>query len=314
MSKKLIIAFAIIVIAVLASAYYCLILDTNEGSIVIGHLPSDHDSAMYVAQAQKQYEAQGLKVDFKEFNNGGDLLIAMASGDVQVGYLGITPVMGAISKDVPIKVIGGAQTEGSALVVGANSNYSSLLDLKGKTIATPGEASIQYMLLKYELEKEGLSISDVSVTSMKVASMCDALRAGKVDAIMVYEPYSSIAVSKGYGKVLMNSSEIIKNHPCCVVVARNDFIEDHPGDVKKILAIHENATNFVNANASDAINLLPRNVVADKEVQTNVLEQTNFIYGLNETYKQSIVDFMDTEVQMGILKKPIPLQKLFANV
>lgn len=313
MDKKWIAVIAIVVIAIVACGAYFM-MGSDSDVVRIGHLPSDHDSAMYVAQAQKQYEAQGLKVEFTEFNNGGDLMTAMASGDIDVGYLGITPVMSSIEKGVPVKVLSGAQTEGSALVVAADSPIKSVKDLKGKTVATPGEASIQYMLLQYALENNGLKMSDVQATSMKVSSMCDALNAGKVDAIMVYEPYASIATSEGYGKVLEDSGDILPEHPCCVVAAREDFIQNHPNETKKILAIHENATNYVNANPSEAIKLLPKNIVANAEVQAKVLDKINFISGLDDNYKKSVMDFMNIEVKMGILKAPLTEAQIFANI
>ena len=34
---------------------------------------------------------------------------AMASGDVDVGYVGITPVIYSISKEVPVRIVAGAQ-------------------------------------------------------------------------------------------------------------------------------------------------------------------------------------------------------------
>ena len=313
MDKKWIAVIAIVVIAIVACGAYFM-MGSDSDVVRIGHLPSDHDSAMYVAQAQKQYESQGLKVEFTEFNNGGDLMTAMASGDIDVGYLGITPVMSSIEKGVPVKVISGAQTEGSALVVAADSPIKSVKDLKGKTVATPGEASIQYMLLQYALENNGLKMKDVKSTSMKVSSMCDALNAGKVDAIMVYEPYASIATSQKYGKVLMDSGDIIPEHPCCVVAAREDFIKNHPNETKKILAIHENATNFVNENPSEAIKLLPKNIVANAEVQAKVLDEINFISGLDDDYKKSVMDFMQIEVKMGVLKQPLTEDQIFANI
>ena len=313
MDKKWIAVIAIVVIAIVACGAY-FVMSGDDGTVRIGYLPSDHDSAMYIAQAQKDYEAQGLKVEYTEFNNGGDLMTAMASGDIDVGYVGITPVLSSISKGVPVKVLSGAQTEGSALVVASGASINSIKDLKGKTVATPGDASIQYMLLQYELEKNGMKMSDVTVTSMKVSSMCDALKANKIDAAMVYEPYSSIAESQGYGKVLKDSGDILPNHPCCVVAASDDFIKNHPNETKIILDIHEKTTKFINENPSEAAKLLPDSVVPDKNVEAKVLERINFISGLDADYKKSVMDFMNIEVKMGILKSPLTEAQIFANI
>ncbi len=310
MDKKIIAIIAIVVIAIVAvGAYFAM--GSGDDTITIGHLPSDHDTAMYVAEAQKQYEAQGLKVKTVQFNNGGDLMNAMASGDVDVGYVGITPVLSSIEKGVPVKVVSGAQIEGSGVVVSADSGINSLADLKGKKVGTPGAATIQNMIITYALNQSGVSTNDVELVAMKAAQMTDALKAGQIDAMICWEPYSSIAVNNGYGKLLENTSEIIPGHPCCVVAASQSFIDNHPDELKKILAIHENATNFTNENPAEAAALLPDDIVPDKDLQAGIIADTTFVSGLDDDYKQNVMDFMQLGVDLGLLKEPISEDKIF---
>ena len=299
----------IIAIVVIAVGAY-LVLGGGGEEVTIGYLPSDHDAALFVADAQGQYQANGINTKLVQFNNGGDLMTAMASGDVDVGYVGITPVLSSIAKGVPVKVISAAQTEGSGIVVAKDSGISSVSDLAGKKIATPGEASIQHMLLTYYLEQNGMSISDLKVSAMKVPSMNDALKTGKIDGMITFEPYVSIAEKNG-AKVLTDSADILPDHPCCVVVASDKFIEEHPNETQKIIDIHENATNFINNNTDEAAGLLPKDIVSDVEVEKQALAGFPFISGLNESYKQDVMDFMDLEVDLGVLKKPISQDKIF---
>ena len=310
MDKKIIAIIAIVVIAIVAvGAYFAM--GSGDDTITIGHLPSDHDTAMYVAEAQKQYEAQGLKVKTVQFNNGGDLMNAMASGDVDVGYVGITPVLSSIEKGVPVKVVSGAQIEGSGVVVSADSGINSLADLKGKKVGTPGAATIQNMIITYALNQSGVSTDDVELVAMKAAQMTDALKAGQIDAMICWEPYSSIAVNNGYGKLLENTSEIIPGHPCCVVAASQNFIDNHPDELKKILAIHENATDFTNENPAEAAALLPDDIVPDKDLQAGIIADTTFVSGLDDDYKKNVMEFMQLGVDLGLLKEPISEDKIF---
>ena len=305
-NKIIAIIIAIVVIAI--GAYF--VLGGGGEEVTIGYLPSDHDAALFVADAQGQYQANGIKTKLVQFNNGGDLMTAMASGDVDVGYVGITPVLSSIAKGVPVKVISAAQTEGSGIVVAKDSGISSVSDLAGKKIATPGEASIQHMLLTYYLEQNGMSISDLKVSAMKVPSMNDALKTGKIDGMITFEPYVSIDEKNG-AKVLTDSADILPNHPCCVVVASDKFIEEHPNETQKVISIHENATDFINKNPDEAAGLLPKDIVSDVEVEKQAMAGFPFISGLNESYKQDVMDFMDLEVDLGVLKKPISEDKIF---
>ncbi len=301
---------AIIVAIIAIAAVGAFFLMGSGDTVTIGYLPSDHDAALFVADAQGQFASNGIKTNLVQFNNGGDLMTAMASGDVDVGYVGITPVLASIQKGVPVKVISAAQTDGSGLVVSKNSGISSVQDLAGKSIATPGEASIQYMLLQYYLEQNGMSLKDLKVSSMKVPSMNDALKTNKIDGMITFEPYVTIAEKNG-ATVLAGSQDILPDHPCCVVVASDKFLEEHPNETNTILKIHENATNFINNNSDEAASMIPSDIVSDVEVEKVAISSFPFISGLDDSFKQDVMDFMNLEVDLGVLKQPISQDKIF---
>jgi NitT/TauT family transport system substrate-binding protein len=303
-----IIAIIIAIVVVAVAAFF--LFGSGGEEVTIGYLPSDHDAALFVADAQGKYAENGINTKLVQFNNGGDLMTAMASGDVDVGYVGITPVLSSIAKGVPVKVISAAQTEGSGIVVAKDSGISSVSDLAGKKIATPGEASIQHMLLTYYLNQNGMDIQDLKVSAMKVPSMNDALKTGKIDGMITFEPYVSIAEKNG-AIVLAGSQDILPDHPCCVVAATDKFINEHPNETQKILEIHENATDFINNNTDEAAAMLPKDIVSDVEVEKMSMSSFPFISGLDDSYKQDVMDFMDLEVDLGILKKPLSEDKIF---
>ena len=303
-----IIAIIIAIIAIVAVGAFFL---TSSGeTVTIGYLPSDHDAALFVADAQGQFASNGINTKLVQFNNGGDLMTAMASGDVDVGYVGITPVLASIEKGVPVKVISSAQTDGSGLVVAKNSGISSVSDLAGKNIATPGEASIQYMLLQYYLEQNGMSLDDIKVSSMKVPSMNDALKTNKIDGMITFEPYVTIAEKNG-ATLLAGSQDILPNHPCCVVVASDKFLDEHPNETKTIVEIHKNATDFINNNSDEAATMIPSDIVSDVEVEKEAISSFPFISGLSDDFNQDVMDFMNLEVDLGVLKNPISEDKIF---
>lgn len=266
MDKKLILAVVVLLVFIIGGAYSFLTNPVNEDIVTIGYLPSDHDAALFVAQAQGEYAAHGIETELVQFNNGGDLMTGMASGEVDIGYGGITPVLSAVEKGVPIKVVAGAQIEGSGIAVSPESDIDSPEDLAGKSIATPGEASIQYMLLQYYLEDNNMSTNDMNISAMKVAPMNDALNANKIDGMLTYEPYVTMAVENG-NVMFINSSEILPDHPCCVVAASEKFIDENPDKLDTIISIHENATEFILENPDEAAELLPDDIVADVEIE-----------------------------------------------
>ena len=288
----------------------------SSDTVKIGYLPSDHDAALFVADAQGLYKDKNITTELVQFNIGGDLMTAMASGDVDVGYVGIAPVLSSISAGVPVKVISAAQTEGSGIIVNDAANINTAQDLKGKTIATPGEASIQHVLLSSYLKNNGMSLDDINESAMKVPSINDALKTGNLPAAITYQPYVSLGETDDAIDELVDSSEIFPGHPCCVVVASDDFLKNNKDTAKDIVAIHENATNFINdqikaEKTSEVVKLLPQDIVANADAEEDSLESFPFISGLDDTYKANVDAFQQLEVDLGILNQTISHEDLY---
>jgi len=138
----------------------------DEDAIRLGYLSGDlHQLAQFVAQnntvgggEKDLFETYGLNVDpLSPYANGGAVMDAFNLGDVDIGYLGAPP---AIQKHAnlgtPVRIVAQANSEGSGIVVHVDSDIHTLEDLMGRTVATPGETSIQHLLLRIALEREGI--------------------------------------------------------------------------------------------------------------------------------------------------------------
>ena len=304
-----------IIIAVVLLAIVTLygMSDKNPETVTIGYLPTDHDAALFVADATGMFKKAGLEAELHEYNNGGDLMSAMASGDLDVGYVGITPAIYSISKDVPIKIVAGAQNEGSGLLC-HDSSIKTISDLKGKTVATPGEASVQSVLLKYDLKKNGLNTTDIESPAMKVSSMNDALRTDGIDAMLTYEPYVTISKEINNQTLLKTSEDILPDHPCCVVVMSEKFLSDHTDKARKILDIHKKATDKIKADPEGMVQYLPPHIVPNAEIEKESLKHIEWVTGLNDTYKKNVIDFLNIERDLGILEDAVPQEELFITI
>ena len=314
MSKNRKIIGLTIMIAVILLIIFTLYAMSGENTetVKIGYLPTDHDAALFVANATGMFKDEGIDVEFYEYNNGGDMMSAMASGELDAGYVGITPVIYSISKDVPVKIVAGAQNEGSGLL-SHSSSVKSITDLKGKTVATPGEASIQSVLLKYDLKKHGLNTSDIESPTTKVSSMNDALKTDGIDAMLTYEPYVTISKDINNQTLVENSADILPDHPCCVVIMNQKFLSGESDKSSKILDIHKRATEKIKENPQGAIQYLPPHIVPDSEIEKESLAHIKWVSDLNDTYKKNVNEFLNIEKDLGIITGDIPQEKLFAE-
>ena len=135
---------------------------SGETKVRLGYLTADlHQLAFFVAEKEGYYREAGLEsgknLETKVFPNGVAVMEAFKAKDIDVAYLGGAPAtLKRINDNIPIKVIAGANNEGSGLVVRSDLDIKSVADLKDKTIAVPGVGTVQYTLLDKALREEGL--------------------------------------------------------------------------------------------------------------------------------------------------------------
>lgn len=286
----------------------------DENTIKIGYIPTDHEAALFVADGEGFFDDEDIKINLIKYNNGVELMEGMEKGEIDVGYVGVAPVLSAISNGAKARIISSVQQEGSGIIVSEDSDIKTASDLKGKKIATLGEGSIQNVLLSYYLHENGISQDEVDISNMKATKMYESLEDGDVDAIVTYQPYLTMAENDDF-KVLEESSELLPNHPCCVIVASDDFTENHADEAEKILEVHKKATNYINenlkSNPDEIVRYLPSDVIVDESLEADSLNSFPFTSGLSGNFKKDVKTFLEFESSMGIINKDVPEDKLF---
>jgi taurine transport system substrate-binding protein len=183
-----------------------------------------------VAQADGAYEkATKADISWRKFDNGADIIAAIASGDVQIGYLGSSPLTAAITRKVPVETFLIATQIGAAeaLVARDGSGIKTPQDLVGKKIAVPFVSTGHYSLLA-ALKHWNIDPSKVTVLNLAPPAIIAAWKRGDIDATYVWDP--ALGVAKENGKVLITSGELAKfGAPTFDAwIVRKDFAEKHP--------------------------------------------------------------------------------------
>lgn len=143
------------------------------------------------------------------FAGGGDVIRAMASGDVQIGEVGSAGVAAAASQGQDVKLfwILDDIADAEALVARNGSGINSVKDLKGKTVATPFVSASHYQLMA-ELKLAGVDPKTVNVMNLRPPEIRAAWERGDIDATFIWDPVLSTV--KSSGKVLATSADIGK--------------------------------------------------------------------------------------------------------
>jgi taurine transport system substrate-binding protein len=182
-----------------------------------------------VPQADGAYEkAIGEKIEWRRFNSGPEVVTALASGDLQIGNLGSSPLAAAASRKLPIVafIVSAQINSAEALVVRNGSGIDDPQQLVGKTIATPFVSTSHYSLLG-ALKHWGLE-GKVKVINLQPAEIAAAWKRGDIDGAFVWSP--ALGEIRKTGKTLTDAAQVGQwGAPTFEVwVARKDYADKHP--------------------------------------------------------------------------------------
>src|SRR5437588_13053907 len=88
----------------------------------------------WVQQSGEIEKATGYKINWRQFGGGGDVIRAMASGDIAIGEVGSTGIATAISQGMDVELFWILEdiAAAEALVARNGANINTVADLKGK--------------------------------------------------------------------------------------------------------------------------------------------------------------------------------------
>lgn len=192
-----------------------------------------------VAQANGVYEkATGRTLDWRKFDSGADVITAVASGDIQIGYVGSSPLAAAASRELPIETIFIAAEIGTAeaLVVRNGAGVTKGSDLVGKKVAVPFVSTTHYSLLA-ALKHWKVDASQVKILNLRPPEIAAAWQRGDIDAAYVWDP--ALGQIKANGKVLTSSAEVAQwGAPTFDAwIVRKDFAEKNPEVVAQFVKV-----------------------------------------------------------------------------
>ncbi|MEE8402806.1 MAG: hypothetical protein V3R93_03550, partial [Candidatus Hydrothermarchaeaceae archaeon] len=86
--------------------------------IRIGHLSTVYHTALVIMEAQWIEKRMNIKPLWRLFGGGPGIVRAFAERKLDLGYVGLPPVIAGIDKGVQIKCIAGGHMEGTVLLAG----------------------------------------------------------------------------------------------------------------------------------------------------------------------------------------------------
>ncbi len=226
-----------------------------------GHLP------MFIGAEKGFFKAHGVDASFRVVDTGTDMVNALHNGEAQVGDMSTTTYLKAVHAGNPFQVIGLIMNDATddrcdtplAIVTkkGRGINVGKIGDLRGKKVGlAQGQTSDEYF--KMVLRRAGVKYDDVTIENIwSQFGLAPALKEGKVDAIVTWEPFVTQALTQ-----VPDSYEVIRGGQhmsyVMVAVAHGPTIESKPAVIKSIAAGLAQSSHFTRKNPDEAVEIFAK--------------------------------------------------------
>jgi len=234
------------------------VLDVVVGNN-FGHLP------MFIGAEKGIFKAHGVDVRLKVVNTGTDMVNAMQKREVQVGDMSVTTFLKARHAGDPFRVIGIIMSDATrsnadeplAIVARKGSGVSKVEDLKGKRVGlAKAQTSDEYF--KMVLARRGMKYEDVAIENiMAPPALASALNAGKVDAVVSWEPYNTAVLEQVPGSyVLVRGGGHLSY--IMVATAHEPTIASNPQVLRNFVAGLAEASQYTRKNRNEAVEIFAK--------------------------------------------------------
>lgn len=194
----------------------------------------------------------------------------LRAGSIDVGSTAGSAALLARANGSPIQVIDiYSQPEWSAIVVGPESDITSVADLKGKSVAATAGTDPYFFLLQ-ALETEGLTVDDIEVQNLQHADGRAALDGGSVDAWAGLDPIMAAAEVEAGDKLIYRNVDF---NSYGFLNATEEFITEHADVAQVVVDAYEEARAWALANPEKTAALLAEVAGIDVEVANTVIQE-----------------------------------------
>lgn len=179
-------------------------------------------------------DGDGVRFKALKFSSFAEMAEALRNDQIQAAFM-IAPlsiVLRQQEEDVKVVYIGNRHE--STLVVRKNLNIQSLSQLAGHSVAVPMRYSGHNLSIRKMMEDNGLT-GAINIIEMNPPDMASALASGSLDAYYVGEPFAAQTIKSGNADILFYVEDIWENFICNLVLVRQEFMDNNPEVIKKMV-------------------------------------------------------------------------------
>lgn len=281
----------------------------------IGYLSTLYHTSFILKNSPSNH-LDKYQLDWTLFATGPSMMEAFQKGNIEMGYIGLPPVMIGIEKGLEIKCVGGGHVEGTVMIgpkeyqaYGALGDVKAVLkQFKGQSIGTPTRGSIHDIIIR-ELTQD----LDIKIKNYGWADFIpEALEDGEISAGVGTPSLASAASQQIDSHIIIPPYKLWPFNPSYGIVVKEKLIEEDPDFILNFLKAHEDACNLVRTNSSAAAEIVLREMGVSKEFILNTFKiSPRYCASLPQEYIESTLKFIPVLQDLEYMQENLSSGEIF---
>jgi ABC-type nitrate/sulfonate/bicarbonate transport system substrate-binding protein len=320
MNKKITIGISLLVVIVLVWQMTSPSVVEQDLTMTVGYLPVLVNLPLFVALEEGYFEEYGLTVEAVEAQSPNHVAEGIISGNLDGAGILAYPILFSAEEKYPGELTLFASSDETtenfvaSILVREDSEIHSIQDLKGKKIGVY-TGLVQILFLKSILTGMGFDPEqDVEIIQISPRLQLQGLESGQYDALSTVEPFPTIAVHKGIGKVLIKNprvNHILNPFPSVATPISTDFVKENPETTKAYLLAYRDAVDYIRKHPEKAkLHLVKYTPLTEEMVGDATLLRFN---QFGEEDQNKVQEYADWMFDKGLLKKKINVYAMFGD-
>lgn len=235
--------------------------------IRIGASAATDHAPIFAGVEKGIFAKHGLDAKVEMYQSGVDMVNGLLNGAQDVNVMGSVPYLSGVARGFPLVLIGHLHgdpladnyAKNQSVVASSASGVAEgdIAALSGKKIGLPRGTGAEGYLLGV-LAAAGVTDKDVTLINIQPAQLLTALQQGDVDAVAVWEPWASTAVTKIDGSVRVKQGGCPDCYDPGTVLTSQSVIADKEEVLQRFMVAFAESEQWVRNNFDEAAEINTR--------------------------------------------------------
>ena len=264
-----------------------------------------------IAQEKGYFKEEGLEVENRLVQSGGEIPALIKSGEAQVSFESPYTVVALAAEGVKVKIVAPLADIGNTqcVVARAGSGIVNGRDFEGKRIGMAEGSGILLAIrnMCYELK---VDMDRITFVPLSPRDLLQAMESGTIDAMACWEPWVSTAQMNGGTFLFSGLHSNLGDRQGAVgwlsfyatMQITDEYLHEHTDDVKAMLRALEKATIFINEQPDEAAAIVAGKLNLEKDQVSSIMAKNHYSMDIDQHFRSTCEEMSSFMMKMGQLQ------------